>query len=107
MPPRNRPRNRQAVVPPNPKPSLPSPASTSLPANLRAGTSQENFDLGNVSGSDDSDEPAHGDYRDVAGDLGVNDPDAIPTLPVHKDRTPDLTYFYDRTGPMVVCKECR
>ena len=108
MPPRNRPRHRRAVPPPDPGPSLPSPASTLLPADLQAGTPQENFDLGNVAGSDDSDEPAHSDCDDVQAvqDLGINDPDAIPPLRRRKVAV-DIVYFYTRIGPFNVCNECR
>jgi hypothetical protein len=97
MPPR-KPPNRRAVPPPDPKPSLPSPASTSLPADLQASTSQDNFDLDNVSGSDESD---RGDV------VEINNPDTAPTLRQRSQFAPDILYFYDKTGDLSICKECR
>ena len=102
MAPRNRPCNRQAVSPPDPKPSLPSPASTSQSANLQASTSQDNFDLGNVSGSDD--EPALSDCVDV---VAINNPDAAPAVRRTKDRAPEIHYFYSKTETHSVCNECQ
>jgi len=76
------------------KPSLPSPAPASQPAE-----SQESFNLDNVSGSD---EPAQVDCGDK---IKVNNPDAI-ALP--KVPTSDVHYFFNKSavGEKVSCKVC-
>jgi len=76
------------------KPSLPSPAPASQPAE-----SQESFNLDNVLGSD---EPAQVDCGDK---IKVNNPDAI-TLP--KVPTSDIHYFFNKSavGEKVSCKVC-
>jgi len=66
------------------KPSLPSLAPASQPAE-----SQESFNLDNVSGSD---EPAQVDHGNK---IKVNDPDAI-TLP--KVPTSDVLYFFNKSA---------
>jgi hypothetical protein len=102
MPPRNRARNRRAVPSPDPEPSLPSPASTSQSAHLQASISQDNFDLGNVSGSDD--EAALSDCSDV---VAINDPDAAPALPQKGGRAVECHYFYTKTETHSICNECQ
>ena len=76
------------------KPSLPSPAPASQPAE-----SQESFNLDNVSGSD---EPAQVDCGDK---IKVNNPDtiALPKVP-----TSDVHYFFNKSavGEKVSCKVC-
>jgi len=76
------------------KPSSPSPAPASQPAE-----SQESFNLDNVSGSN---EPAQVDHGDK---IKVNDPNAI-ALP--KVPTSDVLYFFDKSavGEKVICKVC-
>ncbi len=91
-----RPRTRQAIAPLESEPSSPSPAPASRPAS----TSQDSSDPGDASGSDDADEPAHGDYN-----LYVNNPDAIPIL--RKSAAPDIRFFFDKSGPMAVCRVCK
>jgi len=85
---------RTAVTHSRSKPSLPSPAPASQPAE-----SQESFNLDNVSGSD---KPAQ---FDRGNKIKVNDPDAI-TLP--KVPTSDVLYFFDKlaVGEKVSCKVC-
>jgi len=85
---------RTAVAHLRSKPSLPSPAPASQPAE-----SQESFNLDNVSGSD---EPAQVDCGDK---IKVNDPDAI-ALP--KVPTSDVLYFFDKSavGEKIICKVC-
>jgi len=110
IPPRNRPHSRRAVPPPDPGPSLPSPASTLLPADLQART-QENFDLDNVAGSDDSDSDdsdsgnSDSDCGDVVRDLGINDPDAI--RPSRRKKALDTLYFYTKIGDLKICNMCQ
>jgi len=76
------------------KPSSPSPAPASQPAE-----SQESFNLDNVSGSN---EPAQVDHGDK---IKVNDPDAIalPKVPIS-----DVLYFFNKSavGEKVICKVC-
>ena len=38
-------------------------------------------------------------------DIGGNDPDAIPTK--SKSTADDVNFFFDKTGELVVCNECR
>ena len=52
--------------------------------------------LGDVSGSNKS-----------AHDIGINDPDAVPILPKTGTGTPDIQFFFDKSGSKTVCKECR
>lgn len=83
-----------------PQPSSPEPEpSPSNMAPLQTATPHKVFNLDNVPGSD---KPAH---DDTGHDVGVNDPDAI--LKPKRTGTPDLQYFFDRTGVGAVCKLCR
>ena len=83
------------VVSPS-KPSLPSLAS---PADLQ-GTSQdtETFNLNEVPCGD----PAN---SDSSHDERVNDPKVASTT--FRVNAPDIIFFFDKTGSIVFCKECK
>ena len=89
------PPHRQAVTRSQSKPSSPSPAPESQPAD-----SQESFNLDDVSGGD---EPARGDHGDIPR---INNPDAI-ALP-KGSKAPEVYYFFDKATATekVTCQEC-
>ena len=82
-------RNHRIVSSPEPKPASPSLAPSSCSTDLQPS-------LGDVSGSDES-----------AHNVGINDPDAVPILPKTSASTPDIQFFFDKSGSKTVCKECR
>ena len=95
--PRKSNRRGRAVTPPESEPS--NVARTSQPAALRASTSQDNSDSGDVSGSD------NGAPSDPGTKVVVNNPDAVP---VRKGVVAyDILHFFDKSGVRAVCKECR
>ncbi len=53
------------------------------------------------SSSSDGDEASSDPSLDIEG----NDPDAIPTKT--RGSADDVNFFFDKTGDLVVCRECR
>jgi len=95
MPPRKS--HCRVVTPPESEPASPNVAPALQP---EASTSQDNVGPGDVPGND---KRAHGGS---GPEIRVNNPDAVPPKRT-KNFTPDILYFFDRTGVRAACKECR
>jgi hypothetical protein len=113
------PRNRQAVPPQaeppaprgigNPPDNAPAQRSrTRVQATTATLEDGEEFDLENVSDSEDDYEPmrsnhGHGTNPTAQGE-DINDPD---TTPLPKTAAADIRYFFDKSGDKVICNLCR